>query len=363
MNPIMRYRSEGLNIVIVDRGFWSEVYVSGFITGTDVLNGGQVSVLRGLLENRSAAHIRLFGGDPGLPNELADGLRSEKIGIDRFEQPVTQVTPSIGLKAFIVRVSSSTELKFIRFEGNSCGFMVETPVARMGYLSGVKSPLPSEREAFKETYEQTILRLMKMGFNATDLTRTWCYFRDISSEYKAFNEIRKKLLNQYGMLDSLLPASTGIQGVVDSGERLTMDALAFAGPQPKRERVSNPSQCEAEKYGSFFSRGILVQNLGPTQLIVSGLAAVGERGETMFSNDPVAQVDATIRNAEDLLGRCGFNLQDIASGIIYIKPKYRQAINEKLPDTPINDLPFSRAYADVCRPDLFFEIEFMAFKS
>jgi hypothetical protein len=31
-------------------------------------------------------------------------------------------------------------------------------------------------------------------------------------------------------------------------------------------------------------------------------------------------VDATIRNAEDILGRCGFNPQDIASGIIYIKP-------------------------------------------
>jgi len=359
----MRYRSEGLNIVIVDRGFWSETYASGFITGTGALNSGQVSVLGGLLDDRSAAHIRLFGGDPGLPKELAGGLHSEKIGIDRFEQPVTKVTPSIGLKAFIVRANSAAELKFIRFEGNSSGFIVEAPDALMGYLSGVKSPLPSEREAFKETYEQTILQLLKMGFKATDLTRTWCYFRDISAEYKAFNEIRKKLLNQYGMLDSILPASTGIQGVIDSGEHLTMDALAFAGPQPKRERVSNPSQCEAEQYGSFFSRGILVQNLGPTQLIVSGLAAVGERGESMCPNDPVAQVDATIRNAEDILGRCGFNPQDIASGIIYIKPKYRREIDGKLPDTPIDELPFSRAYADVCRPDLFFEIEFMAFKS
>ena len=70
MNPIMRRRAEGLNVVEVDRGFWSEVYVSGFITETDKLTSHQVSVLRDLLDDEAAAHIRLFGGVPNLPEEL-----------------------------------------------------------------------------------------------------------------------------------------------------------------------------------------------------------------------------------------------------------------------------------------------------
>jgi enamine deaminase RidA (YjgF/YER057c/UK114 family) len=362
MDQIVRHQRDGFRIVEVDRGFWVEIYVSGFFAGTDVLTDNQVSTIGGILNENSAAHISLFGGNAAMPEALASKLRCKDLGIDRFEQPENGAAPFVSLGALILQPKKSDGLQTMKFDDGSRGWVMEAPGVRMGYLSGVKSPNASRTVAFRETYEQTIQRLIKMGFSPTDLTRTWCYFRDMLVQYREFNEIRKELLDRYGLLNSMLPASTGIQGVIDTGEHLTMHALAFAGSKVERGRVMNPNQREAPKYGSFFSRAIEVKGLGPSQLIVSGLAAIGEKGETLHVGSPLEQVDDTIKNARKLLDEAGYDWKDCVSMIAYIKPGYYQEISEKLSATILDEIPSIRAMADVCRDDLLFEIEFMAFR-
>ncbi len=361
MNSIEKYQVQGLQVVTIDRGAWSEKYITGLFSSSDILTRPQIDALKDIIGSESAAHIRLFGGAENLADTLLQELGKQEVVIDRFEQPLQGLAPWLCLQAFIIQTNDQSSLRTVHFEEQGRGWVIQAKQDKMAYLPKVASRLPSVLEAYQATFEQTLVMIKKMGLDEKDLTRTWCYFRDILPEYAAFNNIRKDVFSKYGLLNKVLPASTGIQGILDTGEHLTMSALAFAGPQVKLTRVANPAQCEAPAYGSLFSRAMMVEGLGPKQLIISGLAALGLEGETLYKGDPEAQVDNTLENALSLLEAVGLGWSDVVSGIAYTKPEHYEVIAEKLQSSLLKDLPLSYAYGDVCRDDMLFEVEIMAF--
>jgi enamine deaminase RidA (YjgF/YER057c/UK114 family) len=231
----------------------------------------------------------------------------------------------------------------------------------MAFLSRFAASPTDRVQAYEKTFEDVLARLAFMGFGARELARTWCYFRDVLIEYPAFNDVRRQAFTRYGLIPGPLPASTGIQGILDSGQHLSMDALAFSGPDVNQSIVLNPAQCEAPEYGSLFSRAVRIAGVGPVQCIVSGMASIGEDGKSLFIGDPEAQVDDTLKRAGLLLESCGMGWNNVVSGTAFLHPDHVERLQRKLPATVLGNVPLAWAVADVCRPELLFEIELMAF--
>ena len=351
----------GLHIVGIDRRDWLEFHISGIVIPEEFANESEYSLFYEHLHTCDGAHIRLFGGDERFLKKIRSTVSNEAVVVDRFVPPSAISVPWVGVNAFIVKAKKSANFYLKHYNRNARGWIIETNGVRMGYLTHVASTLSDSQEAYMETFEETIRNLDAMGFAPGDLTRTWCYFRDIIRDYHTFNDVRKRIFTRHGILNGMLPASTGVQGIIESGEHLLMNALAFSGTALQRHAVSNPLQCDATEYGSLFSRAVLINVTGLKQLFVSGLASIGKNGETLFPHDPKAQVNATVDNASALLSSCGLGWSNVVSGTVYIHPDYVPVIKERMSRTVLEDLPFCHAIADICRTDLLFEIEFMAF--
>lgn len=148
----------------------------------------------------------------------------------------------------------------------------------------------------------------------------------------------------------LRPAVTGSKRVA----RRTLDA-------PK---VLN----DAPAYGSAFCRGLRLELPGGlVQLLVSGTAAVGENGETLYPGDFRAQCWRTFRNITTLLENGGATWNDIVRTTCYLRDierdydSFNSIRNEFYSALGLDPLPASTGIqARLCRSDLLVEIEAIA---
>jgi enamine deaminase RidA (YjgF/YER057c/UK114 family) len=205
------------------------------------------------------------------------------------------------------------------------------------------------------------------GSSFRDVVRTWFYLSDILAWYPEFNRARTGVYEKFGILPGQnygrlrLPASTGIRGEVPGGAACALDLLAVVGPpesRPQVRQLSNPGQQDAFRYGSAFSRGALIRQSDLTMIHVSGTAAIDEQGRSLYPGDVRGQIDCTFDKIAALIGQEGASLQDIAAACVFVKrPEDALVYQDRARALGLDNLPAVVMVADICRPELLFEID------
>jgi len=163
------------------------------------------------------------------------------------------------------------------------------------------------------------------------------------------------------MATSSCRPATGIRGDARSGAAATMDLVAVVGAPASRPAVTqltNRGQLDAFRYGSAFSRGALIRGHGASLFHLSGTAAIDEKGKSLFIGDIRGQITCTLDKVEALMAQFGTDLHDIVAATVFVKrPEYAALFREMATERGLGELPAVCVVADVCREELFFEID------
>ncbi len=250
----------------------------------------------------------------------------------------------------------------VRSGGRDTGFIYEDDCARYCRLCGL---LPADLTASRagqarSAFETAPAILAQNGFRFTDTVRTWIYLDHLLEWYDDFNAVRTAFFNETGIFDHIVPASTGIGAGNPFGAAITMDVLAVQpkSPEFKVQTVASPLQNPALDYKSSFSRAVELGSPTHRNLLISGTASIASDGKTVHQDDPEKQIRFTMDAVKAILESRGMNWNDLVRGIAYFKdmaylPIYRRVAS----DLNIPRFPLAVSHAEICRHDLFFEIE------
>ena len=253
--------------------------------------------------------------------------------------------------------------------GRILGRAVEGGSARFLGLSDVGRRLLAPRifrraEEARAVLEAARAILAREGLSFADVARTWFYLDGILDWYGDFNRSRNAFFREAGMASdatSPIPASTGIGGRNARGGCCTLDLVVIraANRQPvERRRLHNPRQNEATQYGSAFARALQVSTRDARYVFVSGTAAIDGAGATLHAGDFEAQALYTLDAVEALLEGAGARLTDIGQATAFLKHRSDARVFERLVGRrEIEAVPIVKTLADVCRPELLFELD------
>lgn len=251
--------------------------------------------------------------------------------------------------------------------GRRVGFSGEDDYARYCLIGAVvapdlKAPRPMQAGMVFETMQEMLAR---RGFAFADVIRTWFFNHHITDWYGEFNRVRSDFFAANGVFDRLVPASTGIGAGNPYGAALAGSLLAV---QPRSSlvkvvSVDSPLQCPALDYRSSFSRAVELSHPRGRLLIVSGTASIGRDGRTLHAGDAGAQVARAMRVATELLKARGMQWKNVLRGVVYCKGPWllRHFLNY-CRGHGIAEGRMARAFTDLCRNELLFEIELDAFQ-
>jgi enamine deaminase RidA (YjgF/YER057c/UK114 family) len=199
------------------------------------------------------------------------------------------------------------------------------------------------------------------------VVRTWFYLSDILSWYSEFNDVRNSKYSEFGIMpvtgrDQLfLPASTGVGGTNALKSAAVMDLLAIIGPRdrmPVIKQLTNNRQLDAIRYGSAFSRGVLIRESDVTTIQISGTAAIDDVGKSLYPGDARSQIKYTLDQVEALLGQEGASLNDIAAATVFVKRAEDASLfREMIAARGLERFPAICVVADICRDELLFEMD------
>jgi enamine deaminase RidA (YjgF/YER057c/UK114 family) len=222
--------------------------------------------------------------------------------------------------------------------------------------------------AGKNSYEQTHAMfevaeklLHQAGMEFSDVMRTWIYFPEMERDYADFNRARREFFETRSI--DPVPASTGIgAGLIPAQHRVCLGIYAVkSDPATKRIVMTTPTLNEAPEYGSDFSRGMRVQEVNATRLLVSGTASLDETGETVHVDNLEGQARRMLLNVEALLNAQGAGFSDVVWAITYLKhPQDAQRLREIFQQAGYDGFPNVIVTAEVCRPELLCETELLA---
>jgi len=259
-------------------------------------------------------------------------------------------------------VIAGAPVKPLRMDGRVVGMVYEDEHAVYCQLGGVlpADPKASRAVQARQFFEnmETALGLAGMEFRHT--VRTWLYLDQLLNWYDTFNEVRTGFFEERGVFDHMVPGSTGIGAANRAGMALIGDALAI---KPKTEQirifpVASPLQCPAIDYKSSFSRAVEIDTPDCRELYVSGTASIASDGESVYLDDPEAQIARTMEVIDAILASREMSWADCTRAIAYFKDmEYLGLFHAYCGQAGIEDLPAACLHADVCRDELLFEIE------
>jgi enamine deaminase RidA (YjgF/YER057c/UK114 family) len=278
-----------------------------------------------------------------------------------------------GLAGVIIQAVAGEEAWTIRYQGKPVGRGWRQGEATFYLLQDIQGLAVNGNGADARPHQVRRLihraaRLLEsQGASYRDVVRTWFYLEDILAWYADFNQARSAAYQELGILPihgaghPRLPASTGIQGEMAGRAACSLDLLAVARPPESRplvRQLSSPAQPEALSYGSAFSRGVLIQQTDVAVIQVSGTAAIDEQGKSLYPGDVRAQIDCTFDKVAALIGQEGASLSDIAAACVFVKrPEDALVYQERARTLGLDNLPAVIMVADICRPELLFEID------
>jgi enamine deaminase RidA (YjgF/YER057c/UK114 family) len=251
---------------------------------------------------------------------------------------------------------------FVRSGGRDIGFIYEDDCARYCRLHGL---LPADLTASRcrqarSAFETAAAALVQNGFRFTDTVRIWIYLDRLLEWYDDFNAVRTAFFNETGIFERMVPASTGIGAGNPFGAAITMDVFAVQPKSPEFtvQAVASPLQNPALDYKSSFSRAVELASPIHRNLLISGTASIAPDGKTVHPDEPEKQIRLTMDVVKAIIESRGMNWNDLFRGIAYFKdmaylPIYKRVASE----LNIPHFPLAVSHANVCRHDLFFEIE------
>lgn len=210
--------------------------------------------------------------------------------------------------------------------------------------------------------------LVAHGFSYPDVARTWIYVARILDWYGELNGVRTEEYATFGVGPDTggvpFPASTGIQGRA-ADEECLMDLLAVdpgtAANVAVRPITRSPRQDSAFCYGSSFSRGVVLESEGRKTFLISGTAAIDAEGRSVHTDSPEAQTVHTLLNIAALLEEQGGTLSDLVAATVFCKTAdVYETFRETTRLLGLGFSPVVPVIADVCRSDLWIEIEAVA---
>lgn len=193
------------------------------------------------------------------------------------------------------------------------------------------------------------------------IIRSWNFIENIHQNYHKFNEARNiffqnKKINDY-------PAATGIEADL-GGAKFNLSLDAISGPPEKLQITTLHSdlQMEAYNYGPKFSRGkvIYFKKEGIKKIYISGTSSVNQQGKSVFCNNPEKNAAYVLRCVEHILEKEGSDIGRIVMSLIYCKDKEHYEEFLKIYKTRQCKFPYIPLFVNICRKDLFFEMECIA---
>ena len=223
-------------------------------------------------------------------------------------------------------------------------------------LSGTARSMASMSAPF-----QAMRRLLsESGMRETDIARTWLYMDDILEDYMFLNEARDAFFREACLPPGhFYPASTGIEGHLADNRPLSLEFCAFSGENLFLRRLPSPLQNEPTSYGKLFSRAVAVQFPVNCMLFISGTAAIGKDGNSLFPGDVISQLVSTLDIILGIIENAGGGFRNIAQAIVYIKRS--DDFDVCLAILKDKGFPCERSLiqveTSVCRDELLCEIE------
>jgi enamine deaminase RidA (YjgF/YER057c/UK114 family) len=262
-------------------------------------------------------------------------------------------------------LSSRQPLDIRRLGAPPCGRLLSYPKRGFVYVSGVSAlQAGGASKQAESAFQKTTAILRQAGTDFRSVVRTWMWLGDILSWYDDFNALRTRFLGAQGLVDShagrcQLPASTGIGVGSADGGLCAMDALAVTGNhEPVEFLLAGGNQGSAFAYGSAFSRAATAVSPAGKTVFVSGTAAVSADGATTHVGDMRGQLKDTIENVRAVLRQAGAAENDIVQGTAYCKTReVEEAFRKDFADL---NWPLTLVVAELCRADLYFEVEVTA---
>jgi enamine deaminase RidA (YjgF/YER057c/UK114 family) len=327
------------------------------------------------LRERGAAPIqeRVFTETKAAALVLRARARALAACGERWAVPPTVVegAPAVGAGLAGIHVIGARGRARVVREGEQVrGRLVDGPSVRLlgladvGRRLGERPARPPAEEALG-VLEAAEELLAGEGFSFGDVARTWFYLSEILDWYGEFNGARNAFFRARGVASANgagpIPASTGIGGRNARGGRCTLDLVAIqaAGSAPlARQRLRNPRQSEATRYGSAFARALELTAGDARYVFVSGTAAIDGRGASVHPGDFEGQVLHTLDAVAALLEAAGARIADIGQATAFLKrASDATRFEQLLGRCGIESVPLVTTIADVCRPELLFELD------
>jgi enamine deaminase RidA (YjgF/YER057c/UK114 family) len=364
MSPRARTARPGLRVAAVEEGGVRSLQITARpLPGEDPL--GLLDRLEGELREAGAAPVKLdvfgTGGGRRAARERLEALFGEKDAgpVTWIEEGAEHGPPIAGLHAFAV---AGAPVRTLRREGRPVGRAFELGATRWCALGdlGPADPAAPRAVQAEQTFEALQAALAEAGMGLEDVARTWFVLDDILAWYGPFNLVRTGFFRRSGLAGGRLPASTGVGGRSPSGGAIRGAAWAVraAGGPGVLAEVPSPLQGPAPDYGSAFSRAVEVAGPGSRRLLVSGTASVGPDGGSLHPGDPEAQIDRAMAAVEGLLESRGMALRDVTRAVAYVQGAREAGLFGRwCRDRGLAPHPVVAVRADLCRPELLFEIE------
>ena len=220
-------------------------------------------------------------------------------------------------------------------------------------------------------FDQANRLLHQQGATYQNVVRTWIYLTNILEWYGEFNNIRNAKYKEFNLIPTkangmateqiYLPASTGIQGNNILGATALMDMMAILrepNAQIEINQTTGSRQRSPFRYGSAFSRMMIIREKGKKLLHISGTASIDEQGRTLFPDNPREQIQRTFDIVDTLIKQEGASLQNICYATVFLKNQKDISIyQEVIKDYGLTEMPAICVIADICRDELLFELD------
>ncbi|MBF0443461.1 MAG: hypothetical protein HQK54_16255, partial [Oligoflexales bacterium] len=307
---------------------------------------------------------------------FSSDIENQSIGIAMYRKnqeidcffSMIQQPPAMGANLGIMGMGAinSDSLKRQRHGGRIC-FDAGTSEARHIFFENLTCDDTSKNI---EAQTRSIFEQMERGLNdfhttiSDSVLRTWIYLGNIEADYTAMVKARREIFEKINLIgETHYISSTGIEGKTHKkGSAISMDAWAAASTQKNSVRYIEAPEymCPAHFYGATFERATCISISDIDLLTISGTASIDRDGNIMHVGNIGGQTERTVENIEALLKTAGFDKQDLAGIIVYVKETGFLMPVRNILERCWPGLPAIYVKASVCRTDWLVEIEGLA---
>ncbi len=325
--------------------------------------------------NITVFHERFFGTNKYYPD--VQKIRAEELKLNIQDKCFSYIEGSPywgeGISGINIHgiILSDEEIEDVEFNGIVCGKLYKTDAVDYMLVHTVHGNKDSDY--YGQTYgmfQSMIQVLNKYDFQLKNVIRTWIYLDKILLQYDEFNKARTKVFLENGLWSEsvdvdkteeiYMPASTGISCGNPHGLTVISDVLAIRTKNSEKFKFSSESgkdQKSAMRYGSAFSRAIVLDDKTSRYVYLSGTASIDDLGNTVYLDDISLQIDKTYLVIDALLDLSSMKLNNMVEGTVFLKKaEYIDAFVEYCKRRNI-ELPALITVADVCRDNLLFEMD------